>query len=67
MSHCTILNDPLPSSEQLHVISNPISAYKYMKVHYIHRIPVTRFGHSRGHIQGGALKRIGILEYHINF
>jgi len=29
-----------------------------MTVYYTHRIPSTCFGHSCGHLQGGALQRI---------
>jgi hypothetical protein len=34
-----------------------------MKVHYTHCIPPTCFGHSCGHLQGGALQRLRTSKY----
>jgi len=53
-----ILNDPSPCIEKLETKSNPADARKCMRVYHTHRIPPTCFGHSCGHLQGGALHRI---------
>jgi hypothetical protein len=34
-------------------------------VYITHRIPPTCFGHSRGHLQGGALQRIDTSKYYV--
>ena len=45
------------------MIEKPKNARACKKVHYTHRIPLTRFGHSYGHHQEGALQRIEALKY----
>jgi len=59
MGSTLFLEDPLPCIEQLDKKSKPTNAHKCMTVYYIRRIAATCFGHSCGHVQGGALQRIG--------
>jgi len=49
------------------MISKQTDAYKCMNVCYAHRIIPTCFGHSCGHLQGGALQRTDTWKYYRNF
>jgi hypothetical protein len=49
------------------MISKPTNVHKCMKMYYTHGISPTCFGHSRGHLQGGALQRIHTSEFHVVF
>jgi hypothetical protein len=40
------------------MILKPTNVHKCMKVYYTHCLRATCFGHSYGHLQGGALQRI---------
>ena len=43
--------------------SEPTNPRKCTKVYYTHSIPTTCFGHSCGHLRGGALQRIHTSKY----
>ena len=63
--HIKLYNEHHHSRSDL--ISKPTSARQSMNVYYTHCIPPTCFGHSCGHLQGGALQRIDTSKYYRSF
>ena len=43
----------------LDTLRKPVNLYECVKLYFTHLIPPTCFDHSCGHLQGGALQRIG--------
>jgi hypothetical protein len=45
----------------------PTNAHTFMKLYYTHCISATCFGHSYGHLQGGALQGVHTSKYYRSF